>query len=125
MNALDLMLATVDEQAVTCDVYRASSSGAYSDDATKVDTVDIAIFSPTSSSEVVVEGSGQETTMTGLLVPQFDANGDPVEVVQVNDELRLQSNTSKRYDVRVKEGFPNEFDPEVWRCGLNRANASE
>lgn len=122
---LDEMRIAVEEQSVTCDIYRSSSSGAYSNQSATGDTVDIAIFSPTSSSEIVVEGSGQETSMTGLIVPQYDANDNLVETVQVNDELRLQSDGSKRYDVKVKEGHPNEIDPELWRLGLDRANASQ
>lgn len=122
---LDEMRIVVEEQSVTCDIYRSSSSGAYSNSAATGDTVDVAIFAPTSSSEIVVEGSGQETSMTGLLIPQYDATASLVETVEVNDELRLQSDGSKRYDVRVKEGHPNEIDPELWRLGLDRANVSE
>lgn len=124
MDALDAIVASVTDQRITCDVYRDDSTSAYGGDPSKVGTVDVAIFEPSSSSEVVVEGSGQDTSLTGLVVPTHDSNGDLVHDVEVNDELRVQSNEAKRYDVRVKDGVPNELDPDMWRLGLERANAS-
>jgi hypothetical protein len=124
MDALQFLVTDVTDQAVTCDVYRDTSSDAYGGSKTKVDSVDVAIFAPSSSSQVVVEGSGDETSFTGLVVPERDENDDLVESVHVNDELRVQGNTEKRFDVRVKDGVPNDLDPELWRLGLDKANSS-
>jgi len=125
MDALEAILGCVNRQAVTCDIYRDTGNGPYDDTLSDTgETVDIAIFAPNSQSQVVVEGSGQETSFTGHIVPEYDANGNLVDPVRVNDELRPQ-NTTKRYDVRVKDGVPNEMDPEIWQLGLDRANASE
>jgi hypothetical protein len=125
MDALSFMHADVTAQSVTCDVYRDDGDTSYgSSGASKVGTADVAIYAPESTSEVVVEGSGQETSLTGLVVPERDDAGDLVHNVKVNDELRVQSQPEKRYEVRVKDGFPNELSPELWRLGLDRANSS-
>lgn len=124
MDALAYMVSDVADHAVTCNVYRDTSSTNYGSDSTKVDEVDVYIFNPSSQSQVVVEGSGQDTSLTGLVVPDYDSNDNLVEHVQVGDELRVKSDESKRYDVAVREAIPSEFELELWRLGLNRANAS-
>lgn len=125
MDALTFMQADVTSQAVTCNVYDSTSERQYGGGGkTKVDQVDVAIFAPSSSSEVVVEGSGQETSFTGLVVPRYGPDGTLIHHVDVNQELRVAADESKRYEVRVKEGVPNDLDPEIWRLGLERANDS-
>lgn len=122
MDALSYIKTDVADMAVTMDVYRKDDSGAYSGDWTLVDTKNVHVFAPSSSSRVVVEGSGQETSLTGLTLPTYDTNDTLVDVIHVNDQLRYNG---KRYDVRVKDGLPNELDPELWKLGLDRANATE
>lgn len=122
MDALSYIKTDVADMAVTMDVYRKDDSGAYSGEWTPVDTKDVDVFSPSSSASVVVEGSGQETSLTGLTLPTYDTNDTLVDVIHVNDQLRYNG---KRYDVRVKDGLPNELDPELWKLGLDRANTTE
>lgn len=122
MDALQFIQSDLTQQAVTCDVRR-EDSGYSSDGETVVDTTEVAIFAPASSSQVVVEGSDEATSYTGLAVPQTDSNGQLTEVIEVGDVLAPQ-NTGKRYRVRVKEGVPNSMAPELWRLGLDRDNAS-
>lgn len=126
MDALDYMRTSVTDQSVRCDVRRDQSSDSYSGpDYSTVGEVDVAIFDPSSSSVVVTEGSGEDTSLTGLVVPAYDTDGNLNERVHVNDRLRPQSNTAKLYEVRVKDGLPNEIDPDLWRLGLEHANQSE
>lgn len=125
MNLTTYLASEVSENAVTYNVYRDTSKRDYgSGELTKVDAVEVWVFDPTSSSQVVVEGSGQETSYIGFAISDFDANGDVVHHVEVNDELRVASDESKRYEVRVKDALPNDTDPELWRMGLERANPS-
>jgi hypothetical protein len=122
MDATAYIQSDVAEMAITMDVYRKEDSGAYSGDFTKVGAADVHVFNPSSQQQVVVEGSGEETSMTGLKLPEYDIDDNLVEPVHVNDQLRVGG---KRYDVRVKEGIPNEIDPDLWRLGLDTANTSD
>lgn len=105
-------------------VYRGDSSGAYESTMQQVDEVDVHLYAPSSSHSVVLEGAGEETGLTGLVIPDRDANGDIIEHVYNNDELRLKSDESVRYNVLVKDGVPDDLDPDLWRLGLEKANTS-
>lgn len=124
MQALSFMQSTVAAESVLMDVYRNPSTGSYDSDRTPVGTVSVAVFAPTSASEVVTESSQQDTSLTGLAEP-VPTNGDPLPAVQVNDELRVQSNPEKRYVVKTKDGYPSDIDPELVRLGLEPSNSSE
>lgn len=124
MDTLNYVTASVRENSRRFDVYRGQGS-TYNGSTEKVDAVDAWVFDPTSTSISVVEGTDEDTSLTGLVVPSYDADGGLVERVHVNDELRLQSNTAKRYLVATKDGVPNELDPELWRLGLSHANSSQ
>jgi hypothetical protein len=124
MDALDAIRGCLTEQTVTCDIYHPSGDGPYEGDLVDTgETVDVAIVSPTSQSQLVVEGSGQETSLVGHVVPEY-SNNRLQERVFVNDQLRPH-NTGKRYDVRTKDGVPSPLEPELWQLGLERANASQ
>jgi len=123
MDALAFMQSTVASESVLMDVYRNTSTGSYDNDKTTVGTVSVAVFAPTSSAEVVTEGSGQDTSLTGLAEPAPNG-GDPLPAVEVNDELRVQSNPEKRYVVKTKDGYPSDIDPELVRLGLEPSNSS-
>lgn len=125
MDATDFIVTDVADLAITCDVYEQADSGAYNGGFSKVGEKDVHIFAPSSQQRVTLEGSGQETAFTGLAVVDHDVNGDPVHTVEVNHQLRPQANSAKHYDVRVKDGLPNDVNPVVWRLGLDRANSSE
>jgi hypothetical protein len=120
MNALDAIHDCVDAQAKTCAVYRDTDDGPYDSDRTQVDTVDVAFSSPSAQSQVVIEGSFEETSVVGHLVPEYDTDGALVHTVEVNDELRVSD--AQRYRVETKVGVPNEVEPELWELGLQRAN---
>ncbi len=124
MDALSYIQSDIEEQSVACDVLRDDGGGYNGGNYSKVDTIDVAIHSPSSSSEVVVEGSGEETSLTGKVVPDYDSNGNLLSHVQVNDRLRPQEHSGKLYEVRVKDGVPNELNPDIWRLGLEHANSS-
>jgi hypothetical protein len=122
MDALDAIHDCVDAQAMTCAVYRDTDDGPYDDDLTQVDTVDVAFSSPSAQSQVVIEGSFEETSVVGHIVPAYDTDGALVQSVHVNDELRVSD--TQRYRVETKVGVPNEVEPELWELGLQRANAT-
>jgi len=124
MNPVEYIQTDVTQHAVTYDVYRLDEPGPYNDDPSKVDTVNAWVFAGSVAERTTVEGTHQETALTGLIVPEYDNNGDLVETVEVGDELRLQSDTSKRYDVKTKEGHPDHVEPDLWVLGIDRANAS-
>lgn len=123
MDALDEIQASVTTQSVTCDVYRQADSDPYDADMTQVGTVDIALSAPSAQSQVVIEGSMENTSLVGHIVPTTNDWGELEEVVAVNDELRPQ-NRESRYVVQTKVGIPSELAPELWECGLERANAT-
>jgi len=123
MDALDFMQSTVASESVLMDVYRNTSTGSYDNEKSSVGTVSVAVFAPTSVAQVVTEGSGQDTSLTGLAEPAL-IDGDPLPTVKVNDELRMQSNPEKRYVAKTKNGYPSDFDPELVRLGLEHANSS-
>lgn len=128
MDALDYIHNTITEQSVTCDVLRPADDGStvYDDGFTETgERVNVAVFQPSSSSTVTTEGTGQDVSLTGHLVPSYDKNGDLTVVVEVGDRLRVTDNTAKQYEVRTKDGVPNDLDPEVWQLGLEPANSSE
>jgi hypothetical protein len=106
-------------------VYRSDSSGAYESDMTQVDEVDVHLYSPASSHSVALEGTGEETGLTGLVIPDRDTNGDITEHVYGNDQLRFKSDESVRYDVLTKDGVPSDLDPTLWRLGLEKSNTSD
>lgn len=126
MDATAFIQSDVTALADTFDVYRVDdndTSSAY-DNGTFTDTgvdVHVRVHSPSSQQQVVAEGSGQETSYTGFLVPEYDVDGNLAHNVEVNDQLRMNG---KRYDVVVKDGIPNDHDPEIWRLGLDKANQS-
>lgn len=124
MDAVSLMQSTVDRESVLMDVYRNTSTGSYDTSKSSVGTVNVAVFSPTSSSQMVTEGSGQDTSLVGLAEPVY-TGGDLLPAVEVNDELRIQSQSEKRYIVKTKDGYPNDIDAELVRLGLEPANSSE
>lgn len=123
MDPLKAITNSVTEQAVTCDVYRDTSNGPYEDDTSPVDTAEVAFSAPSAQSQVVIEGSFEETSLVGHVVPEYDNSGTLIKSVQVNDELRPQ-NSEHRYDVRTVVGVPNEIGPELWEIAVTRANAS-
>lgn len=123
MDALDAIHSCLNEQTVTCAVYRQSDDGPYDGDMTQVGTVDVAMSAPSPQAQVVIEGSMEDTSLVGHLVPEYDTSGTLIETIHVNDELRPQ-NTETRYAVRTKVGVPNELSPELWELGLERANAT-
>lgn len=127
MDALDYIRTDVKRQSVQCTVFNPDDgSTAYNDGFTDTgETIPVAIFQSSSSSQVTTEGTGQDTSLTGHLVPQTDANGDRKTVVTVGDRLQLQSNTAKQYEVRTKDGVPNDIEPELYQLGLEPANSSE
>lgn len=122
MDALAYVQSDITQLATTFDVYTRVNDGAYEGDFQQDGTADVHVFNPSSQQQVVVEGSGEETSFTGLTNVQYDSNDDVVHDVDVNDQLRLDG---KRYDVRVKEGVPSEHDPKFWRLGLDLANQSQ
>jgi hypothetical protein len=127
MDTLDYIHDAITEQAIACDIFRPDDSAAVYDDSL-VDTgssVEIAISDPSSTSVVQTEGVGEDISLVGHVVPQTDQNGQLTEVLHVGDQLVPQSAPEKAYDVRTKDGVPNELDPEIWQVGLERANASE
>lgn len=125
MDPVDYIRSRVEDEADTYDIYRVDDSGPYNSDPSDTgNDGDIWVFSPTSSGQVVTEGTDQETSFTGLMVPQTDNNGNLKEVVEIGDELRLQSNSQRRYEVRTKDGLHDNVDPDLWQFGLERANAS-
>jgi len=125
MNITSYATSQIDANAVVCHVYRDTSERDYGGDSlTQVDIVDVWIFAPESSSQVVVEGNGQETSFTGFAHVDTDTDGDIIHHAEINDELRVAGNEAKRYEVRVKDGLPNEIEPQMWRFGLERANDS-
>lgn len=124
MDALAYIHDDVSRQAVTCEIWRDQSDGPYDDSLSDTgETVDVAIFSPTSQSQVVAEGSGQEATFVGVLVPEEGRDGTLQDPVRLNDQLRPVG-SARRYDVRTKDGVPNDLNPELWQLGLDRANSS-
>lgn len=120
MDALDYIRTTVNDDAVTCDIYRSSESGSYSgpDHTDTGETVQVAIFAPSSSAQIVTEGVEADTSLTGLVVPETDESGNIQQTVQVTDQLRVSDNTVKRYSVRSVTGVPNDLEPELFRVGL-------
>lgn len=124
MDATAFMQADVAEQAVTCDVFDETGERAYNGPSeSKQDEVDVAIFQPTASALVEIEGSDQEVSLAGLVVPDYDSNGNLVEHVGVNDTIQPQG-TQKKYRVETKVGLPNDLSVDLWQLGLNRANDS-
>ncbi len=124
MDAVSLMQSTVASESVLMDVYRNTSTGSYDSSKSSVGTVNVAVFSPTSSSQVVTEGSGQDTSLVGLAEPVY-TDGELLPAVEISDELRVQSSPEKRYVVKTKDGYPNDLDAELVRLGLEPANSSE
>lgn len=125
MDALAYIHDDVSRQAVTCAIWRDTSDGPYDDSLSDTgETVDVAISSPTSQQQVVAEGSGQEATFVGVLVPEEGRDGTLQDPVRLNDQLRPVG-SARRYDVRTKDGVPNDLNPEIWQLGLDRANSSE
>jgi hypothetical protein len=90
-----------------------------------VGTIDVTVFEPSSQQRVTIEGTSEDTSLTGLAVPQYDNNGDLQHVVEVSDRLKPQSRPERQYEVRAKNGLPNELDPELWQLGLDVATSSE
>jgi len=125
MDAVTFMQCDVSDQAVTCDVLRPQDSGPYDSGFSSVGTIDVTVFEPSSQQRVTIEGTSEDTSLTGLAVPQYDNNGDLQHVVQVSDRLKPQSNPQRQYDVRAKNGLPNELEPELWQLGLDVATSSE
>ena len=123
MDPLEAITNSVAQQAVTCDVYRNTSNGPYEDATSPVDTAEIAFSAPSAQSQVVIEGSFEETSLVGHIVPEYDGSGALIKPVHVNDELRPQD-SEHRYDVRTVVGVPSEVGPELWEIGVMRANAS-
>lgn len=121
MDGLDAIVASVRRHSVTMDVLRPQSGRSYDgDDYANVGSVDIYVFDPASSGQTPVEGSDQETSMTGLYVPEYDSNGNLITNIKVNDHLEYDA--AHRYVVQVKDGLPSELDVELWQLGLDRAN---
>jgi hypothetical protein len=127
MDTLDYIHDAITEQAIACDIFRPDDSAAVYDDSL-VDTgssVEIAISDPSSTSVVQTEGVGEDISLVGHVVPQTDQNGQLTEVLHIGDQLVPQSAPEKAYNVRTKDGVPNELDPEIWQLGLERSNESE
>lgn len=127
MDALAYIHNDLSQQAVVCEILRPTDSDSvYDGDLTETDeTVEVAIFQPSSSSTVTTEGTDQDTSLTGHIVPQYDTTDTLDTVVHVGDRLRVRANPAKRYEVRTKDGVPNDIDPELFRVGLEPANRSD
>jgi hypothetical protein len=121
MEAAQFMRTDVATQARTFDVYR-TSGRSYDSSDTQDGTVDVALSTASASGQVVTEGTDSNASFVGHAVPQYDGNGDPA--VRVGDELRLQSDTAKRYEVTDVVGLPDDVDPTLWELGLDRSNDS-
>jgi hypothetical protein len=121
MDATAFIQSDLASLAETYEVWeRTDDSGAYQGSLEDTgQTVDVRVFSPSSQQQVVTEGSGSETSYTGLKNVVRDSNDNIVHEVSENQQLRLNG---KRYDVRVKEAHPSEENPELWRLGLDKAN---
>lgn len=122
MDVVDYLRSTVNQQGVVCDVLRDTTTGSYGSDSTsKVDEVTVSIVADRTN-QSLPESMDVDTSIYGLYAPQFDANGDLKHVVEVNDTLRVQQNTAKRYSVVAKDGLPNDIEPELWGLGLAHVN---
>ena len=122
MDPTAFIQSTITQRAVTFDVLRSSNDGAYEEYTETGDTVEAVVFSPSGSTSFEVEGIEEETSMVGLMNPQYDTDDNLVEIIQVGDRLRPTSDTAKLYEVRAKRGHPNELDPSTWRLALSKAN---
>lgn len=122
MDGLDYIHSSVQDNAVSLTVLRPQSQRSYDEPSySNEGTVDIYVFDPSSTAQTVVEGSDQETAMTGLYVPEYDSNDDLITQLKVNDHLEYDD--SHRYVVQTKDGLPSELNVELWQVGLDRANS--
>jgi hypothetical protein len=120
-HAVSEIQAAVTDQAIECDVYRATDDGPYDDDKTHVGTVAIAISGASASSQLYVEGVDQDHSLVGHIVPTGDRT--LTEPIHVGDELR-HPDSGRRYDVDEVVAVPSEFDPQLWQLSLSRATTS-
>jgi len=120
MHTLQYIHSRLSNQATTCDIVR-EPSNSYDGEQTSVGTVDVTIHAPTSSSQVVVEGADENTSLSGLVTPPETGDLD----IQVGDTLIPQTDTSKRYRIETIDGHPTDLDPDIYELGLSRANASD
>ena len=125
MDGLDAIRNEVHRQSYTCDVRRVTGNGPYDDDTRSVvGTVEVAVSAPSASAQVVQEGSIEETSLVGHIVPETDTDGTLVESVHITDHLDVQNHPQK-YVVRTKVGIPDAIDPDLWELALDRANDTE
>ncbi len=118
MLAVDYLLSETKSNETGCTVYRTTGGQSYDNSAKKVGETAIWLFDASASSNVVTEGTEEETSFTGLLRPSRDLQ----DGVQVADELQFDDHPERRYEVRTKVGVPTELDPDVWQLGIERAN---
>ena len=118
MRAVDYLLSETKEKETTCSVYRTSGSQSYDSTTENVGETVIWLFDASASSNVVTEGTEEETSFTGMLRPSADLQ----DGVRVGDELQFEGHPERRYEVRTKVGIPTELDPDVWQLGIERAN---
>jgi hypothetical protein len=120
MNAIEYTRQRVRANERTVTVYRPDSGRTYDGSLTSVGEIAVWIFDASATATVVTEGSEEDTSMTALLRPSQDLPSG----VQVSDELRVTTDTEKRYEVRTKVGVPAALDPSIYRLGIERANDS-
>lgn len=118
MLAVDYLLSETERNERSCTVYRTSGNQSYDSTTEDVGETAIWLFDASASSNVVTEGTEEETSFTGMLRPSVDLpNG-----VHIADELQFDGHPERRYEVRTKVGIPTELDPDVWQLGIERAN---
>lgn len=118
MLAVDYLLSETKDNETACTVFRTSGSQSYDSTSEDVGETAIWLFDASASSNVVTEGTEEETSFTGMLRPSVDLQ----DGVQVADELQFDGHPERRYEVRTKVGIPTELDPDVWQLGIERAN---
>jgi len=113
----------VRRNADTFAVYRPSDERTYDGGVEKVGETDVWTFSAASSSQLVTEGVGQDTSLTGLLEPS-PTDGALTDLLTVGDEIRLLPEENRRYQVRTLDGVPSTPNAEAVEVGLEPTNDS-
>jgi len=122
MDTLTYFNSEITDQSQTFAVYRQTGGTSYDTTREQATTVRLSVTDLSAQSSTVTEGTDQDISYRGLVNPHYDENGQLVDVVQVNDELR-HIDGPRRYRVETKVGRPNDIDPDVWELGLRRANS--
>ncbi|TKX83379.1 hypothetical protein EXE43_24565, partial [Halorubrum sp. SS5] len=102
MLAVDYLLSETKINEADCTVYRTAGGRSYDSSDERVGETAIWLFDASASSNVVTEGTEEETSFTGLLRPSCDLQ----DGVRVGDELTFDGHPERRYEVRTKVGVP-------------------